>query len=78
MSRGLHVTLLACFLLSGCASKRITFNGLVCPHDHSEQMLAHDLSECRYYDQKDAEASAMPKPSGECLKCLLDRGYEVE
>lgn len=78
MSKGLRVALMCALLLGGCASKRITFNGLICPHDHNEQMLARDLSECRYYDQKDAEASATPKPSGECLKCLLERGYEVE
>ncbi len=74
----LHVSLTMLFLLGGCSSKNFTVNGLICPADHTEQMVLRDLSECRYYDQKDAEASATPKLSEECKKCLLERGYEIE
>ena len=74
----LHVSLLSALLISGCSSKRITFNGLICPADHTEQMVVRDLRACKYYDQKDAEASATPKLSKECKKCLIEKGYEIE
>ncbi len=74
----LHVSLLLALFIGGCSSKRMTFNGLICPADYNEQMVIRDLQECKYYDQKDAEASATPKLNEACKKCLLEKGYEVE
>ncbi len=66
-------------LLAGCSTKNVTFNGLVCPADHSEQMVQRDLTECRYYDQDDAARSARPpRLTDECVECLEKRGYEIE
>lgn len=76
--KALHVMLIALLFLVGCSSKRITFNGLLCPANHTEQMLVNDLRECRYYDQNDAKASATPKLTQECKECLINRGYEIE
>jgi hypothetical protein len=77
MMKLLHVSLLMLLVL-GCSSKRMTFNGLICPADYTEQMVTRDLNECRYYDENDAKASATPKLSKDCEKCLLERGYEIE
>ncbi len=74
----LHVSLFALILLSGCSTKKFTANGLICPDNHTEQMVRHDLSECKYYTQEDAENSATPKLSEECKKCLIKKGYEIE
>ncbi len=74
----LYVSLVALLLLAGCATKNFTVNGLICPDNHTEQMVRNDLSECKYYDQKDAAMSATPKLSGECQECLIKKGYEIE
>jgi hypothetical protein len=74
----LHVSLLTLLLLSGCATKKFTVNGLICPDNHTEQMVRHDLSECKYYTQEDAKNSATPKISNECKECLIKKGYEIE
>jgi hypothetical protein len=74
----LHVSLLTLIILTGCATKKFTVNGLICPDTHTEQMVRSDLRECHYYTQEDAENSATPKLTQECKKCLLDKGYEVE
>jgi hypothetical protein len=65
-------------LYSGCSSKNIAVNGLICPAGHSEEMIQRDFRECRYYDMKAIEASATPKIDEECLKCLNEKGYVLE
>jgi outer membrane biogenesis lipoprotein LolB len=74
----LHVSLLALIILTGCTTKKFTVNGLICPDNHTEQMVQHDLSECHYYDQKAIEESATPQLDDECKRCLIERGYEIE
>ncbi|MEA3523855.1 MAG: hypothetical protein U9R50_12890 [Campylobacterota bacterium] len=74
----LHVSLLTLLLLTGCATKDFTVNGLICPDNYTEQMVRSDLSECKYYDQKDALNSAKPKLSTQCQECLIEKGYEIE
>lgn len=74
----LHVSLLSLLILTGCSTKKFTVNGLICPDDHTEQMVTHDLRECKYYSQEDAEKSATPKLTEACKKCLLEKGYEIE
>jgi len=64
---------------AGCTTKHFTVNGLICPEGHTDQMVRHDLSECRYYDQDAAaRASRPPRLEQECLECLKARGYELE
>jgi len=76
---------LTLLLISGCGfksqeqfSKRVKINGLICPVGYSTHQVKKDLSQCQYYDEKAAaEASKSPlKP--ECIKCLQNRGYEIE
>ncbi|MEA1920091.1 MAG: hypothetical protein U9N52_09645 [Campylobacterota bacterium] len=74
----LHVSLLSLIILTGCSSKKFTVNGLICPDNHTEQMIHNDLKECQYYTQEDAEKSATPKLTRECQECLLKKGYEIE
>ena len=73
----LLISVLALFY-SGCSSKNMTFNGMICPADHSEEMIRNDFRECRYYDMKAIEASATPKIDKECLRCLEEKGYILE
>lgn len=66
-------------LLSACSSKRITVNGLICPEGYSTpQQTVKDFTQCQYYDEnKAAEASKSPI-SPACIRCLEDKGYELE
>ncbi len=73
----LLVSVLALFY-SGCSSKNMTFNGMICPAGHSEELIQNDFRECRYYDMKAIETSATPKIDEECLKCLEEKGYILE
>ncbi|RUM62697.1 MAG: hypothetical protein DSZ03_06180 [Sulfurimonas sp.] len=73
--------MVSAFLLlwhSGCSSKNITVNGIICPAGHSEEMIQNDFRECRYYDMKAIEKSSRPKIDEECLRCLEDKGYILE
>jgi len=75
----LFILAITIILLSGCNSKRVTVNGLICPEGSSTpQQVQKDLTECNYYDEKKAaEASHSPiKP--ECKSCLEEKGYELE
>lgn len=66
-------------LFGGCATKRVTFNGLICPAGHNDSMIKDDLRECRYYDMEAIEKASEPKKfDKECLQCLIGKGYEVE
>ena len=75
----LSILTISVLMLGACSSKRVTFNGLICPEGHATpQQVEKDLTECNYYDEKKAaEASKSPiKP--ECLHCLENKGYELE
>ena len=75
----LIILTISVLMLSACSSKRVTFNGLICPEGHyTPQQMEKDLTECNYYDEKKAaEASQSPiKP--ECIQCLEKKGYELE
>ncbi len=78
--KALSITLLPIALLicSGCSSKNITVNGLICPSGHSEEMIQNDFQECRYYDMEAIEKSSRPKIDEECLRCLEEKGYILE
>jgi len=69
---------LAVLLLSGCSSKSVTINGLICPEGFSTHQVQKDLTQCQYYDEKKAaEASHSPiKPA--CIECLESKGYQLE
>ncbi|MEA2110755.1 MAG: hypothetical protein U9P71_01775 [Campylobacterota bacterium] len=66
------------FLYSGCSSKNMTVNGLICPAGHTNELIQADFRECYYYDMKAIEVSATPKIDEECLKCLEAKGYVLE
>ena len=74
----LHVSMLTLIVLTGCSTKDVTLNGLICPDNHTQQMVQRDLSECHYYDEKAVKNSATPKLSDKCKECLIKRGYEIE
>jgi len=78
MKTTLLITSVLALFYAGCSSKNITVNGLICPSNHTEQMVQNDLRECHYYDMKAIEASATPKIEGECKKCLEAKGYRLE
>ncbi len=77
-ARTLIAVPLSLLLYSGCSSKTITVNGLICPEGHSEEMIQNDFKECRYYDMKAIETSSRPKIDEECLRCLEEKGYILE
>ncbi len=69
---------LTLLILSGCNSKRPTINDLICPEGHSTHQIQKDLTECKYYDQKKAAEASESQLEPACIKCLEDRGYELE
>ncbi len=72
------VLLVTLLISSGCSSKSIRVNGLICPSGHSEEMIQNDFRECRYYDMKAIEKSSRPKIDEACLRCLEEKGYILE
>jgi len=66
-------------LLGGCSSKRITVNGLMCPEGYSTpQQTVKDFTQCQYYDEKKAAEASHSPINPECIKCLEEKGYELE
>jgi len=65
-------------LLSGCADKQITINGMICPAGKTEDRIMADFQECRYYDLKAAEKASKAPITVECQKCLESKGYKIE
>ncbi|PHM18575.1 MAG: hypothetical protein CJD30_01265 [Sulfuricurvum sp. PD_MW2] len=65
-------------LLSGCAEKEITINGMICPAGKTEDRIRADFQECRYYDLKAAGEASKAPITVECQKCLENKGYKIE
>ncbi|HLD23338.1 MAG TPA: hypothetical protein VJA83_05295 [Sulfuricurvum sp.] len=79
MKKILFLTLTAATLLiSGCAEKQITFNGMICPAGKTEDLVKADFQECRYYDLKAAAEASKAPITVECQKCLESKGYKIE
>ena len=79
MKKILFLTLTAATLLiSGCAEKQITFNGMICPAGKTEDLVKADFQECRYYDLKAATEASKAPITVECQKCLESKGYKIE
>jgi len=76
--RMLIMTAAAVLLFTGCTTKNLRIGGMICPPGHSEDMVHQDFRECRFYDEKAAEAASRPKLTPECLECLKERGYTVD
>jgi major membrane immunogen (membrane-anchored lipoprotein) len=75
---GIAVIIALSLLAVGCANKRLTVNGLICPTGHSDELIKADFAECHYYDL-DAIAKASQAPiTIECQKCLESKGYKIE
>jgi hypothetical protein len=68
----------ATLLLSGCAEKGMTFNGIICPAGKTEDLIKADFQECRYYDLKAATEASKAPITIECQKCLESKGYKIE
>lgn len=68
----------AIVLLSGCAEKQISINGLICPAGKTEENIKADFQECRYYDLKAATEASKAPITVECQKCLESKGYKIE
>ncbi len=79
------IVVLILLLVTGCSfksqeqlDKRIKINGLICPEGYSTHQVEKDLTQCRYYDEKEAaEASKSPLEPA-CVQCLENKGYELE
>lgn len=79
MKKNLLLALIgAALLLSACAEKEITFNGMICPAGKTEDRIKSDFQECRYYDLKAAGEASKPPITVECQKCLESKGYKIE
>lgn len=65
-------------LISGCAEKQISINGMICPAGKTEENIKADFQECRYYDLKAATEASKAPVSVECQKCLESKGYKIE
>lgn len=65
-------------LLSGCAEKAMSFNGMICPAGKTEENIKADFQECRYYDLKAASEASRAPITVECQKCLESKGYRIE
>lgn len=75
----LFILTITILLLSGCGPKRITVNGLICPEGYSTpQQTVKDFTECQYYDEKKAAEASKSPISPTCIRCLEDKGYELE
>jgi hypothetical protein len=72
---GISATIL---LLSGCAEKEFTINGMICPEGKTEDLIKSDFQECHYYDLKAAGEASKAPISVECQKCLESKGYKIE
>lgn len=68
----------AALLLSGCAEKQMSFNGMICPAGKTEDRIKADFQECRYYDLKAAGEASKAPITVECQKCLESKGYKIE
>lgn len=68
----------AALLVSGCAEKQISINGLICPAGKTEENIKADFQECRYYDLKAASEASKAPITVECQKCLESKGYRIE
>ncbi|HEX5329164.1 hypothetical protein [Sulfuricurvum sp.] len=71
-------TLAAMFLISGCAEKEFTINGMICPAGKTEDIIKSDFQECHYYDLKAAGEASKAPVTVECQKCLESKGYKIE
>lgn len=79
MKKILFLTLTAATLLiSGCADKQMSFNGMICPAGKTEDRIMADFQECRYYDLKAAGEASKAPITVECQKCLESKGYKIE
>jgi hypothetical protein len=79
MKKILFLTLTAATLLiSGCAQKQMSFNGMICPAGKTEDLIKADFQECRYYDLKAAAEASKAPISVECKQCLENKGYKIE
>lgn len=79
MKKILFLTLTALTLLiSGCAEKQISFNGMICPAGKTEDLIKADFQECRYYDLKAATEASKAPITVECQQCLENKGYKIE
>jgi hypothetical protein len=79
MKKILFLTLTSLTLLiSGCAEKQMSFNGMICPAGKTEDLIKADLQECRYYDLKAATEASKAPITVECQKCLESKGYRIE
>jgi hypothetical protein len=65
-------------LLSGCAEKQMSFNGMICPAGKTEDLIKADFQECRYYDLKAATEASKAPITVECQQCLENKGYKIE
>jgi hypothetical protein len=72
---GISATIL---LLSGCAEKEFTINGMICPAGKTEDLIKSDFQECHYYDLKAAGEASKAPITVECQKCLESKGYKIE
>jgi hypothetical protein len=68
----------ATLLISGCAEKQMSFNGMICPAGKTEDLIKADFQECRYYDLKAAAEASKAPISVECKQCLENKGYKIE
>ncbi|MDP2849994.1 MAG: hypothetical protein Q8M43_02285 [Sulfuricurvum sp.] len=79
MKKILFLTLTAATLLiSGCAQKQMSFNGMICPAGKTEDLIKADFQECRYYDLKAATEASKAPITVECQQCLENKGYKIE
>ena len=68
----------ATLLITGCAEKQMSFNGMICPTGKTEDLIKADFQECRYYDLKAATEASKAPITVECQKCLESKGYKIE
>lgn len=76
--RSLLLLTAALLFLSGCSTKHVTINRLICPEGFSEHQIHKDLTQCRYYDEKEAAEASKSKIAPACRECLEERGYRLE
>lgn len=79
MMRWSFMALFVVMLLgTGCTTKHLRIGGMVCPPGHTQDMVYKDFSECRVYDEKEAERASRVKVPDDCIECLTERGYRVD
>ena len=75
----IFILVITLLLMSGCSSKRITVNGMMCPEGYSTpQQTQKDFTQCQYYDEKKAAEASKSPISPKCMKCLEEKGYELQ